>query len=271
MSEFVQRLCLGTLPDRAVGITFDDGYIDNLLNAKAILRRYEIPATVFVVTGNLVRPCEYWWDELARLILLNQTEVDIAISVGADQMHIMLARQCRAEPRHPWRASEAPRTDREDVFLSVWKRLRLLDVRSRDAVMKQLRNIFKSDVSDPHDLPMSERDIYALIDDGAISIGAHSVTHPLLSNLPLGKREHEIWRSKKDCEALAGVPVEGFAYPYGDCDSATHKLVSAAGFRWACSTRSDRIDHTRFDLFELPRLQVYDWNSEEFSKLAGLT
>lgn len=50
MSEFVQRLCLGTLPDRAVGITFDDGYIDNLLNAKSILRRYEIPATFFLVT-----------------------------------------------------------------------------------------------------------------------------------------------------------------------------------------------------------------------------
>ena len=38
-----------------------------------------------------------------------------------------------------------------------------------------------------------------------------------------------------------GIPIEGFAYPYGDCDPAIQEIVSDAGYRWACSTRSDRV------------------------------
>jgi peptidoglycan/xylan/chitin deacetylase (PgdA/CDA1 family) len=88
----------------------------------------------------------------------------------------------------------------------------------------------------------------------------------LLSTLSPKERRREIQQSKNDCEALTGSPIEGFAYPYGDCDPATEKLVCEAGFGWACSTRSDRVNFTGFDPFDLPRMQVLDWNAEEFEK-----
>ena len=55
----------GRPPPRGVAVTFDDGYADALSTAKPLLERYEIPATVFVVTGYLGR--EFWWDELIRI------------------------------------------------------------------------------------------------------------------------------------------------------------------------------------------------------------
>ena len=47
------------LPDRAVGITFDDGYLDNLTVAAPLLSRYGVPATFFVTSRWLDAPGEY--------------------------------------------------------------------------------------------------------------------------------------------------------------------------------------------------------------------
>jgi peptidoglycan/xylan/chitin deacetylase (PgdA/CDA1 family) len=271
MRQFVEGLRVGDLPERAVAVTFDDGYVDNLVNAKPRLERHGIPATVFLATGAIGRPHEYWWDELARLILLSEAQIDAAILICGDQVPIMLhPRDASPEACHSWRASEPPGSDREDLYLSIWRRLRLLAPMDREDVMQQLRILLKARLPHPRDFPMTAEDVRALADGGTISIGAHTVTHPLFSTLSPEERWQEIQQSKNDCEALTGIPVEGFAYPYGDCDAATEKLVCEAGFGWACSARSDRVDFAGFDPFDLPRLQVLNWNAEEFEKRLSL-
>ena len=67
LGELVRAIDAGQIPSRAVTVTFDDGYRDNLYAAKPLLERYRIPATVFVVTGYLDSARDFWWDELARL------------------------------------------------------------------------------------------------------------------------------------------------------------------------------------------------------------
>ena len=64
--------------------------------------------------------------------------------------------------------------------------------------------------------------------------------------------------------ALADGPVDGFAYPYGDVDTMTKELLRDAGFSWACSTRSGGVDRDRYDVYDLPRIQVLDWTSWDF-------
>ena len=62
---FVARLRSGDLPHDAVALTFDDGYLDNLRQAKPILEAAGVPATVFLATGRIGTGEEFWWDELA--------------------------------------------------------------------------------------------------------------------------------------------------------------------------------------------------------------
>ncbi len=69
LPEFARRLREGSQPTRTVVLTFDDGYADNLHNALPLLERHDIPASVFVVTGNVESTREFWWDELERLLL----------------------------------------------------------------------------------------------------------------------------------------------------------------------------------------------------------
>ena len=58
----------GTLPDRPVLITFDDGYVDNYTNAYPILKKYNLKATIFVVTGFLSKRNGYLtWDQLREM------------------------------------------------------------------------------------------------------------------------------------------------------------------------------------------------------------
>ena len=69
LGELNEALRNDRLPQRSVVVTFDDGYLDNLRNAKPLLERHGVPATVFVASGFIGRKREFWWDELDRLVL----------------------------------------------------------------------------------------------------------------------------------------------------------------------------------------------------------
>jgi peptidoglycan/xylan/chitin deacetylase (PgdA/CDA1 family) len=272
MSEFVARLEAGTLPARAVAVTFDDGYIDNLRTAKPVLEAHRVPATVFLATGYVGRRSEFWWDELARLILGRRDALEGAIAAGARAIAVRLDpfdRHDRASIA--WRAEERPRTARQQLYLEVWTELRALAPAAREEALERTRQLFGSPAPSPDDLPMTAEEVRCLVSSTriAIDIGAHSESHRPLTTVPVADRGDEIRRSGTACAAIAGKAIEGFAYPHGDVDSTTSDLVRANGFRWACSTRHAAVDRDRFDLFDLPRVQMRNWTASELERALG--
>ena len=73
LCHLVQNLREGKSQYRPLVVTFDDGYADNLYNAKPLLERYEIPATIFLTSGCIGQNREFWWDELDRMLLQPKT------------------------------------------------------------------------------------------------------------------------------------------------------------------------------------------------------
>ena len=65
LAEAAASIAGGQVPRRAVVLTFDDGYADNLHAVLPLLQGRGIPATIFVTSGN--RGGEFWWDRLARM------------------------------------------------------------------------------------------------------------------------------------------------------------------------------------------------------------
>jgi len=86
-------------------------------------------------------------------------------------------------------------------------------------------------------------------------IGAHTCTHPRLSRLPRDRAREEITAGRKKLEDRFGIPVEHFAYPYGDYDDTTVELVREAGFKTACTM------HRGINLTETPALELKRWTA----------
>lgn len=266
MTEFVDRLQAGTLPADAAAVTFDDGYRDNLIAARPLLAAEAIPATVFITTGHVGSPAAFWWDELAELFLARHEAADCQAMLPTGPVRITLP-PILADRGHKtdWRGSNPPISVRQRTYVSLWQRLRAMGEAERATAMDAIRSALGGAAANAADRAMSAAEIGQLIDGGSVSIGAHTVTHPALSGLPAEAQHREIAESIAACEQIAGATIDGFAYPYGDNDETTRRLVSKSGAKWACSTRQAALDTSRFDLFDLPRIQVMDWSGAHLS------
>jgi peptidoglycan/xylan/chitin deacetylase (PgdA/CDA1 family) len=266
LTNFVRAFISGTLPARAVAVTFDDGYADNLLAGKPRLEAADVPATVFLATGYLDHSAEFWWDELARLVLVESGPQNIDVVIGGRIMHFELSTDVPMRGNDPWRVGSPPLTGRHKAYLAIWRALRPLGDEERHGVMAQLRCIFSDESSFPaRGRAMTREQARTLANGGLVTIGAHTVTHPQLTSLADGARRREIFDSKAACEALTVGQVSGFAYPYGDLDGEVRSVVDASGFTYACSTRYGPISSTS-DVFELPRIHVHNWDGDAFER-----
>ena len=69
LRQLVNGLRDDKVPRRAIIVTFDDGYFDNLIHAKPLLEQYDTPATMFVARSPRPDALEFWWDTLDRILL----------------------------------------------------------------------------------------------------------------------------------------------------------------------------------------------------------
>ena len=83
-------------------------------------------------------------------------------------------------------------------------------------------------------------------------VGAHTCSHPRLSQIPLNQAKEEIMGSKKKLEDRFGVPIEHFAYPYGDYNATVRDVVWEAGFKTA-STMHRGVNTANTSAWELKR------------------
>ena len=90
---------------------------------------------------------------------------------------------------------------------------------------------------------------------GGVSFGAHSVSHPRLTEIPPVEARREIEESKKRLEDGLGEEVPTFCYPYGFFNRAVRDMVEAAGFRAACCNTPGR-RWPDGDRFALKRVSV---------------
>ena len=279
LQQLTRNLKEGNVPNRVVVITFDDGYADNLVNVKPILERYNVPATVFISSAQAGGEHEFWWDRLERILLqpgLRPATLQLKINGKMDEWELAAGveygRQEYLE-NQSWNVMD--KTDpsvRHAIYRSLHQSLRTLSSTEQDWILDELAAWagIRTGVDEDH-LSLKLEQINALIEDGLIDVGAHTITHPSLASLPYNAQEAEIGGSKTELEKIIGKPVLSFAYPYGariDYSNETVDLVQQAGFTCAC-TNIPGIVWRSCDPFQVPRILIQDCDREIFERQLG--
>lgn len=262
LEQFAELHRSGRLPRKAVAITFDDGYADNQQAAAPVLDRHDAPATIFIATDALRAGREFWWDELEHLVLefpADQVTLDLpdgalAVDLGA-----------RQPDDRDWPPFAEPRTPRQRGFFRAWEALRLLDPTRQDAALAALRAEAGVGAAPRSSHRTMTPDEVRALRSERIAIGAHSLSHTSLSARSAADQAREIGQSRAEVTDITGTVPASFAYPYGDFDADSVRLVADAGFVCAVTTVSRPVTKAA-DRFALPRMQVGNWSAVELAR-----
>lgn len=233
------------LPPRAVALTFDDGYRDQLDLAVPILRGFAMPATFFLVTGFLAQRSRIWWEELGWAFGA-ATATDLTWDGHAYDL---------AAPG----AREAARA-------AVTESLKTLTTTARLDAVDELAARLKPHGTRPGPELFCDWDGARALRDAGHLIGSHTVTHPLLARESEKAQATELDESRRELERGLAVPADILAYPNGrtcDYDRVTLDQARRAGYRFALTTETGLVTSRVADLelrrFLLePRTRVRD-------------
>ena len=264
------------VPPRRVVVTFDDGYADNLINAKPVLEKYNVPTTVFIPAGNIGQKRGFSWDVLEKIFLYpGSLPEKLAITAEGQSFAWNLggmAVYCDDQflQYKDWHVEKQFNpTLRHTLYCLLCELLRSLDIAERDRLTNELIVWSGLGSSARSTAPiMSEDEIRKLIDGDLIRVGAHTVMHPLLAGIPEDSQRKEIQSGRNILESIVGHPVTSFAYPYGgrsQYSRQTVRFVQQAGFSCACSNYPGVVWNNS-NPFELPRHVVRNWNGDEFAR-----
>jgi peptidoglycan/xylan/chitin deacetylase (PgdA/CDA1 family) len=241
-------------PRPAVVLTFDDGYADNLHEALPALERFEAPATFFVATGPIERAQEFWWDALERCLLTSaERPPRVTLREGGDEQS--------------W--PTATPGERRALYDAWHPRLKRLAPEARDAWLEDLRRWSgEPAAARASHRPLTVDEVRRLGAGVLATLGAHTVSHPVLASLPPDRQRQELAMARATLERWLGRPVTVASFPFGgrgDFDATSLRLTREAGYA-RNATNVPRCAHRWSDPLRLPRHLVRNWDGEEFDR-----
>jgi peptidoglycan/xylan/chitin deacetylase (PgdA/CDA1 family) len=249
-------------------LTFDDGYADNYLVAKPLLEKYELPATFFFCTEYVGKQKEFWWDELAHILLNSPALPDkLSLEIGTLPLAYDLQQECfltqeTAGKHKEWKAYLPPPTHRSGLYEKLWQLLSPLPDAQQQQVLRILRT-WAGLPAEPRSgyVCMSKAQLLEMAGGDLFTIGAHTVTHPALSHHGEEKQRWEITQSRQFLEKLTVLKIDLFAYPSGIFNNKTQDILRQEGFRLAFTTEETPVKQ-QTDPYRIGRFQINNWSGK---------
>jgi peptidoglycan/xylan/chitin deacetylase (PgdA/CDA1 family) len=211
-----------------IAITIDDGYADVYEILYPLLRKFDLPATLFA-TSSFIDGCLWYWQDKLRYVLQETAARTLVPSFRADQQPISLHTEA----------------DRELAWHTLADHCHVLTVQEREQVIRDVAEKLRVEI--PYSPPSEFRALtWSQLREMSryrVDVGGHTMSHPRLSALTPEQAFAEVVGCKTSIEAALGQPSRFFAYPFGfatDCNEAAETAVSRAGFELAFVSYFDR-------------------------------
>lgn len=225
-----------------VCFTFDDGYRDNMTHALPIFQDFGYPFAVNITTGLTDHTTSTWWYLVEDVLALRSS---LSLEWGGTP--------------YSWQWNGPD--DREYVFGQIATLIRKQDKMTRDTLIEVIAQAAGLDpLARTRELIMNWDQVRTLAADWHVTIGAHTLTHQVLSNLSDADLRAEIVEGRKLLESRLQKRIQHFAYPFGGPDAVGKREFDAAidaDFETAVTTRTGNLfkEHA-WNLLALPRLTI---------------
>jgi peptidoglycan/xylan/chitin deacetylase (PgdA/CDA1 family) len=225
-------------PPNALALTFDDGHLSFYREVFPVLKRYQVPATVFIATDLIGSGELYWFDR-----------VDAVID-GTDRDYLNIGGRIYA----------IGDSDKGPAKKAIKEHLKTL---SEQEMKAALQSLIAQGACRGDPVPEGARVVdwcqaIEMQASGLVEIGSHTCSHPILRRLPGWMIEREVVESKRILEARLGTTVRFLAYPNGsvfDVNPEVVRRVRAAGYL-AAFTLIEGACRPGDDLFTLKRISA---------------
>lgn len=243
LDEMHRRMVDGDFTKRFICLTFDDAYRDTLSFAYPVLKDAGVPFAIYVPTSFPDRLGELWWLALEAVIARNN-RIGLVID-GRDRKF-----DCRTV------------AEKQTLYheLYWWLRDRSTESEMRD-IVRRLAAFYQVDVpAFCAEQCMDWGELAQLAADPLVTIGAHTVNHPILLRLPKEAARSEMDLSRSVIEAALGRKPAHLSYPFGDRASSAARefeLAAELGFKTAVTARPGVLFRAHSQcLTALPRIAV---------------
>lgn len=205
-----------------LALTFDDGHYDFYENAWPLLKKYQLPATLYITTGFVDGQC-WLWPDLIKYLLLNATQQNLTLApLGTLLLNSETLHQC-------W-------SNIGDYCLT-------LNVEERNQFIHQLAAAIGVDIPARPSSPFSavSWDQLRVMHTEGLAIASHTLTHPLLSKLNTADLQHELQHSAQMIREYLDITATGICYPNGRPEDINLNVIHAAqatGYRYGLLARN---------------------------------
>ena len=243
LGEILKRIEDGSKVDPyTIAVTFDDGYCDNFTYAHPILKKYGLPATLFVATG-YIESDRMIWNDRVSWAFKHTNRKDFTLEIANRRLTFSL------------RSTE----DKIRSLGSVLEELKTVSDFDKNSIAGTIVAELNGGKTESRRLMLNWNEVRQMVKE-RWEVGSHTVNHVILTRVKPSAINDELLKSKESLQRQLQCPINLFAYPNGkqpDFNLSVKDLVRQAGYKAAVTTL-DGLNDVSTDLFEMRRRSPWE-------------